>query len=209
MELVLVVDSSRSVSDKEFRAMKDFCENLVSRFDISPSKTRVALTLFGHKAFNESFGLDTFTTEAEVVAAIKEVQHVESWGTKTNLGIEHARETQLSKETIRAGVPRVVVVLTDGNSHKARKTKHEALRAAQAGIAMVAVGVGTKVNYYELVNIAAGSWDRVFNVPSFSSLKNIQEPLKDTICGIFSQDPAIKQRYPQMFPSPIKGKQCV
>ncbi|GFR71558.1 collagen alpha-1(XXVIII) chain, partial [Elysia marginata] len=116
MELALVLDSSNSISHERLRVMKTFCQHVVSTLTIGPDQTRVAVTLFGQKIYNDSFGLDNFTTEAEVNEAIGRIEHRGGWYTGTYEGLIHLRETQMSAQVVRPDVPKVAVVLTDGNS---------------------------------------------------------------------------------------------
>ncbi|GFR95537.1 collagen alpha-1(XII) chain [Elysia marginata] len=118
MELGLVLDASQSISFKNFRLIKKFCQHLVSSFEIDPDKTRVAVTLFAHEVYNESFGLNNFTTKEKLVEAIGKIKHRRGKYTKTFKGLRYLRKTQMSAQVVRSDVPKIAVVLTDGNSQK-------------------------------------------------------------------------------------------
>uniref|UniRef100_A0A915HZ49 VWFA domain-containing protein n=1 Tax=Romanomermis culicivorax TaxID=13658 RepID=A0A915HZ49_ROMCU len=80
----------------------------------------------------------------------------------------------------RNGIPKVLVVITDGKSMTPLSTQLEAQKAQQQNIAVISVGVGNQVVEDELIAIA-GDRSRVFYVSDFDILVKFVTTLSDNI----------------------------
>ncbi|GFR65384.1 collagen alpha-1(XXI) chain, partial [Elysia marginata] len=138
--------------------------------------------VFNQPVTEQSFGLDKYTSKADILNHISKMKHRHGWNTETRLAIRNMRDVQFNLTNVRPGAERIALVLTDGNSQKHKLTKNQARLSAEAGIIMISVGIGFRVNQAELLNIAAGNKSRVFSVKSFRHLGNILEPLRHKIC---------------------------
>uniref|UniRef100_A0A2C9LGD9 VWFA domain-containing protein n=1 Tax=Biomphalaria glabrata TaxID=6526 RepID=A0A2C9LGD9_BIOGL len=88
---------------------------------------------------------------------------------------------QLNNALVRPGVPKVGLVLTDGNSQYKDITEAEAKAARDSGIHMFAVGVGRGIDDQELLRIA-GDKLGVNHVDNFDKLKSIVQRLAVQTC---------------------------
>jgi len=95
---------------------------LVGRLNIDSGDTRVGIVSFSSSVLT-SINLNAHTSLAGLQSAINSLSY-SGGGTNTYLALEHVRTTMLTSAAgDRSGVPNVVVVLTDGQSHNATRTK--------------------------------------------------------------------------------------
>lgn len=118
MDLVLLVDGSKSVRPQNFELVKRFVNQIVDFLDVSPEGTRVGLVQFSSRVRTE-FPLGRYGTAAEVKQAVLAVEYMER-GTMTGLALRHMVEHSFSEaQGARPrvlNVPRVGLVFTDGRS---------------------------------------------------------------------------------------------
>lgn len=118
MDLVLLVDGSKSVRPQNFELVKRFVNQIVDFLDVSPEGTRVGLVQFSSRVRTE-FPLGRYGTAAEVKQAVLAIEYMER-GTMTGLALRHMVEHSFSEaQGARPrvlNVPRVGLVFTDGRS---------------------------------------------------------------------------------------------
>jgi len=117
-----VVDESGSIGLPNFNLMKSFLSHLVGRLDIDSGNTRVGLVTFSSNV-STVINLNAHTTLVGLQSDIASLGY-RGGGTNTFLALEYVRTMMLTAAAgDRSGVPNVVVVLTDGQSHNATRTK--------------------------------------------------------------------------------------
>jgi len=82
---------------------------------------------------------------------------------------------------MRAGVPHILVVMTDGQSQYGLQTMTAADQLHKDGVKVIAIGIGDDVNNKELHNIASDN-SHVITVPDFFLLSTIQNEVLNTTC---------------------------
>ncbi|XP_008055700.1 matrilin-4 isoform X1 [Carlito syrichta] len=182
VDLVLLVDGSKSVRPQNFELVKRFVNQIVDFLDVSPEGTRVGLVQFSSRVRTE-FPLGRYGTAAEVKQAVLAVEYMER-GTMTGLALRHMVEHSFSEvqgaRPRALNVPRVGLVFTDGRSQD--DISVWAARAKEEGIVMYAVGVGKAVEE-ELREIASEPAElHVSYSPDFSTMTHLLENLKGSIC---------------------------
>ncbi|GFR72938.1 collagen alpha-1(XII) chain [Elysia marginata] len=183
MEISFIVDSSRSIAEKDFTAALWFVQNFVENFQIGEDKVRVSMVTYGHRVYSEyAFGFNAHLDKFELEKAITNIPHMNGKTTETGQAIDWFLANQYPEAR---NVRRVLIVLTDGNSQVTRLTKAAAKRAFDKGMEVFAIGVGRNIDPVELHNIA--SEDRhVFLVSSYTTLGDITSRLKHETCGATS-----------------------
>lgn len=80
-------------------------------------------------------------------------------------------------------MPRIAIVITDGNSVHPPETLQAANEARQENIGLIAVGVGSSVNLQELQNIASDpDASHVFQATSYEQLQALTTSVLDSAC---------------------------
>ncbi|XP_037377454.1 matrilin-4 isoform X1 [Talpa occidentalis] len=182
VDLVLLVDGSKSVRPQNFELVKRFVNQIVDLLDVSPEGTRVGLVQFSSRVRTE-FPLGRYGTAAEVKQAVLAVEYMER-GTMTGLALRHMVEHSFSEaqgaRPRALNVPRVGLVFTDGRSQD--DISVWAARAKEEGIVMYAVGVGKAVEE-ELREIASEPAEmHVSYSPDFTTMTHLLENLRGSIC---------------------------
>ncbi|KAG1963256.1 matrilin-4 [Pimephales promelas] len=187
IDLVLLIDGSKSVRPQNFELVKQFVNQVVDQLDVSPKGTRVGLVQYSSRVRTE-FTLGMYQTKEEIKKAVMNVEYMEK-GTMTGLALKHMVENSFTEaEGARpAGknIPRVGLVFTDGRSQD--DIQEWAKKAKEAGITMYAVGVGKAVED-ELREIASEPVEKhFFYSADFTAISQIAENLKLNVCAAESQ----------------------
>ncbi|XP_056378658.1 collagen alpha-1(XIV) chain isoform X2 [Hyla sarda] len=179
-DVVFLVDGSWSIGDDNFHKVTRFLFSTAGAFDvIGPEGTQVGIAQYSDDARTE-FKLSTYKNKQSLLAAINNISY-KGGNTKTGRAIKHVREDVFTVESgMRKGVPRVLVVITDGRS------QDEAIKFAQEmqleGFSIFAIGVAD-ADYAELVNIGSKPSERhVFFVDNFDAFKKIEDELITFVC---------------------------
>ncbi|XP_046881951.1 matrilin-4 isoform X3 [Hypomesus transpacificus] len=187
IDLVLIIDGSKSVRPQNFELVKQFVNQVVDSLDVSVHGTRVGLVQYSSRVRTE-FPLNMYHTADEIKAAVMKVDYMEK-GTMTGLALKHLVENSFSEaegaRVANHNIPRVGLVFTDGRSQD--DITEFAKKAKEAGITMYAVGVGKAVED-ELREIASEPVDKHFYYTTdFSAINTIAENLKLNVCAEESQ----------------------
>ncbi|KAK7496750.1 hypothetical protein BaRGS_00011959 [Batillaria attramentaria] len=146
---------------------------------IGPDGLRLAVIYYWSNAtVHFSFG----SCLSDVGACIASIPYV-GGGTETYLALEMAR-TQLFN-TARPDVRKIAVLMTDGKSGNTIKTTTEGHLLKNSGVDVVAIGIGSGVNYAELDAVASAK-PYVFSV-TFGSLDEIRTTFRGLLCWLGSQ----------------------
>uniref|UniRef100_A0A3Q4GI99 Matrilin 4 n=1 Tax=Neolamprologus brichardi TaxID=32507 RepID=A0A3Q4GI99_NEOBR len=187
IDLVLLIDGSKSVRPQNFELVKKFVNQVVDSLDVSAHGTRVGLVQYSSRVRTE-FPLNMYHTADEIKAAVMKVDYMEK-GTMTGLALKHMLENSFSEaegaRPLSRNIPRIGLVFTDGRSQD--DITEYAKKAKEAGINMYAVGVGKAVED-ELREIASEPVEKHFYYTTdFTAISTIAENLKLNVCPEESQ----------------------
>uniref|UniRef100_A0A8C8GWI9 VWFA domain-containing protein n=1 Tax=Oncorhynchus tshawytscha TaxID=74940 RepID=A0A8C8GWI9_ONCTS len=184
IDLVLLIDGSKSVRPQNFELVKQFVNQVVDSLDVSAHGTRVGLVQYSSHVRTE-FALKMYEKTDDIKKAVMNVEYMEK-GTMTGLALKHMMENSFSEaEGARKNIPRVGLVFTDGRSQD--DITEWAKKAKEEGITMYAVGVG-KAMEDELREIASEPLDKhFFYTTDFTFINQIAENLKLNVCAEESQ----------------------
>ncbi|XP_019131657.1 matrilin-4 isoform X3 [Larimichthys crocea] len=182
IDLVLLIDGSKSVRPQNFELVKKFVNQVVDSLDVSAHGTRVGLVQYSSRVRTE-FSLNMYHTADEIKAAVMKVDYMEK-GTMTGLALKHMVENSFSEaegaRPASRNIPRIGLVFTDGRSQD--DITEYAKKAKEAGITMYAVGVGKAVED-ELREIASEPLEKHFYYTTdFTAISTIAENLKLNVC---------------------------
>ncbi|KAF7654725.1 hypothetical protein LDENG_00065820 [Lucifuga dentata] len=179
-DLVFLVDGSWSIGDDNFLKITRFLYSTMGSLDLIGSDgIQVAIAQFSDDARTE-FQLSSYSNKEALLEAIQLIRY-KGGNTKTGRAIKHVRESIFTPEGgARRGVPKVLVVLTDGRSQDdVNKVSKE---MQMEGYIIFATGFAD-ADYGELVNIASKPSDRhVFFVDDLDAVKKIEEQLITFVC---------------------------
>ncbi|XP_028854823.1 matrilin-4 isoform X1 [Denticeps clupeoides] len=187
IDLVLVIDGSKSVRPQNFELVKQFVNQVVDSLDVSGHGTRIGLVQYSSRVRTE-FPLNKYQNAEDIKNAVLKVEYMEK-GTMTGLALKHLVENSFSEaegaRAVSRNIPRVGLVFTDGRSQD--DITEWAKKAKEVGITMYAVGVGKAVED-ELRQIASEPVDKHFFYTSdFTAISQIAENLKLNVCAEESQ----------------------
>uniref|UniRef100_A0A8B9R8W4 Matrilin 2 n=1 Tax=Astyanax mexicanus TaxID=7994 RepID=A0A8B9R8W4_ASTMX len=182
LDLVFVIDSSRSVRPSDYIKVKAFLKNMLQLLDVGKNRTRVGLLQYGSTVQNEFF-LNAFYKKEGLQQAVSQMEHLAA-GTMTGLALQFLREEAFTvangARPMELRVPRVAMVVTDGRPQD--QVEEEAELARQAGIKIFAVGVG-RVDMATLRAIGSKPHlEHVFLVANFSQIDTLISVFNSTLC---------------------------
>ncbi|XP_068401997.1 collagen alpha-6(VI) chain [Eschrichtius robustus] len=191
LDIVFVIDNSGSIDHDEYNIMKDFMIDLVKKADVDKNHVR-----FGALKYADDpevlFYLDKLGTKWEVIS---ELQNDQPMGGNTYtakaLGFSDHMFTEARGSRLHKGVPQVLIVITDGESHDADKLNATAKALRDKGILVLAVGIAG-ANPVELLAMA-GSSDKYFFVETFGGLKGIFSDVSASVCNSSKVDCEIEK----------------
>ncbi|XP_060559248.1 cartilage matrix protein-like [Ruditapes philippinarum] len=194
-DIVFILDSSNSIWLNDFRKQTRFVANVVKNFDIGqgPTQTRVGILLFGHDVWPEIQLNNNYDVNG-LVKAVEKIDHRRGRWTKTGKAIDTAVKTMFTDDDrSRVGVSRIAVVITDGRSQNVIETREAAKLAHDSGIKTFALGVGRRLDYQELADIASDPDDEyLYTVDNFNALnKTLVQKLASRACDVTERTPTI------------------
>jgi uncharacterized protein YegL len=188
MDLFIVLDSSGSIGPVAFEQAKAALVDLVSRLQIGPKKVQVWVINYGQTvevpiAFH-NMPMSEFTKE-NLVRRIKDIRYLNGACTATGDALQAARQIcDKNCRSLREGVSRVVLVLTDGYSNCGTAVGVESTNLLHITKASVfAVGIGNGVNKLELHTIATDD-KYVVHVDNYLDLTVAINSITVQTCGI-------------------------
>ncbi|CAF0713246.1 unnamed protein product [Brachionus calyciflorus] len=144
IDLVIVMDNSGSIGPTYFQIEKDFVISLIQNFEIGLNKSRVAVIHFSDTAKI----VTSFNQTSNSLDLINKVQSIsfDGFSTNTSDALILANNTILQEvngmRSIEEGIPKVIVVITDGVSNDRIKTLEAAQVIKDRGYNIIAAGVG-------------------------------------------------------------------
>uniref|UniRef100_A0A8C5MWS9 Matrilin 2 n=1 Tax=Leptobrachium leishanense TaxID=445787 RepID=A0A8C5MWS9_9ANUR len=183
LDLVFVIDSSRSVRPYDFEKVKEFLITMLKFLDIRPEATRVGLLQYGSTVKNE-FSLKTFKKKSDIERAVKRMMHLAT-GTMTGLALQYTMNIAFSEaEGARPPnefVPRIAMIVTDGRPQD--PVAEISTKARNSGILIFAVGVG-RVDMTTLNSIGSEPHEEhVFLVANFSQIETLTSVFQNKLCA--------------------------
>ncbi|XP_057896322.1 matrilin-2 [Melospiza georgiana] len=182
LDLVFIIDSSRSVSHYDFEKVKEFILTILQFLDISPDATHVGLIQYG-STVKQEFSLKTFRRKQDIERAVRRMMHL-STGTMTGLALQYAVNIAFSEtegaRPLRQNVPRIIMIVTDGRPQD--PVAEIAAKARNSGILIFAIGVG-RVDMNTLKSIGSEPHEEhVFLVANFSQIETLTSAFQDKLC---------------------------
>lgn len=183
IDLVFIIDSSRSVRPAEFEKAKEFLQAMVGSLVIGSDATRVGLVNYASTVKLE-FLLNTYFDKSSLKQALARVQPLAS-GTMTGMAIKTAMEKAFTKEagarSASMNIAKVAIIVTDGRPQDNVEEVSAAARAS--GIEIYAVGVD-RADMTSLQLMASQPHDdHVFYVETYGVIEKLTSKFRESLCG--------------------------
>uniref|UniRef100_A0A3Q2QDE8 Integrin subunit alpha 2 n=1 Tax=Fundulus heteroclitus TaxID=8078 RepID=A0A3Q2QDE8_FUNHE len=192
MDIVIVLDGSNSIYPWE--PMTDFLLKLIPSLDIGPRSTQISVIQYGVDPRIE-FKLNSYQTKQQIIAAASSIQQIYGTATNTFKAIQFARlQGFATTNGGRPGAAKVLVVVTDGESHDQHQRDQVIAECEKQGITRFGIAVlgyyirnsiDTKDLIKEIKSIASLPTERFFfNVSEEAALSTIAGTLGSRIFNI-------------------------
>lgn len=171
VDVGFILDSSGSLRD-DYQNEKNFLKALAGAFGVSDDGSRAGVITFSYYS-EHSIKLKDHT---DITSFSKAVDAIPLMGSTTRID-KALRLTQAElfalENGARAGVPKILILLTDGSQTQDANAEDpgdiaEELRT-RGGVTLIVVGIGAGVNQTELDHMAGGK-DNAFSAASFDEL---------------------------------------
>lgn len=183
MDVAFLVDSSGSISFRNFRKVKNFVVELASKFDISPGGSRAAVVVYSTRATTRIRFTD-HSTYGSFANAVQRLRHERGY-TRIDLALQKANLDVFGpRGKSRFLVPKIAFVLTDGEqTRNGNELSLEVVsdRLKKKGVRIISIGIGKRVDKSQLTVIASSEKDVVI-AESFDGLVSEVEPLFQSAC---------------------------
>lgn len=173
------MDSSGSIKGTEFYDEKELVNKMVTDLKVAPDESRVALVLFGSKAFVKvRFGDDrTAETFQDVVHYLPKLEGQ----TRIDNALRASRKVF---QYARQNVYKIAVILTDGDqSVGASSLKQTSKPLRDAGVRVIAVGMGAGIKEGRLRLMTESDEDVVKKNNAKEYLQEILDELNQNGCS--------------------------
>uniref|UniRef100_A0A674NF41 Integrin, alpha 11a n=1 Tax=Takifugu rubripes TaxID=31033 RepID=A0A674NF41_TAKRU len=190
MDIVIVLDGSNSIYP--WYEVQAFLINILQKFYIGPGQIQVGVLQYGEKVVHE-FKLSDYKSVEEVVKRARSINQRGGEETNTALGINVAR-SQAFKHGGRRGAKKVMIVITDGESHDSADLQQVIKDCEKDGITRYAIavlgyynrrGINPEAFLNEIKYIASDPDDKhFFNVTDEAALKDIVDALGERIFSL-------------------------
>ena len=171
VDIAFLLDSSSSIGEQGYKKMKDFVKTVANAFDIGPGRTCAGVIIYGSSATTAVRFPDS-ASNADFNAAVDALPYVRG-ETRIDKALQLAySELVAHRSGARAGVAKMVIVLTDGRQTKAPDgvdIQKVVAPLLSAGIRIFAVGIGNDVDEVELQLIVDKKEDAIL-VQSYNRL---------------------------------------
>ncbi|XP_031625312.1 uncharacterized protein LOC116341994 [Contarinia nasturtii] len=182
MNLAIVMDGSGSIGANDYKYAKQAADNLIDTF--SNDLADVGYVLFS-TSVEVIFPLKSNLTRDQMKQKIDDSYYPDG-GTKTNLGIEEGC-TILQMAVNDTGIPKIMVIFTDGQPDDAHLATSAAEHAKQSNITIFAIGIGSNIVEDNLNTLASQD---SFVIPSYERLTHVYDKINSVICSV-PQTPGI------------------
>ncbi|KAJ7370525.1 hypothetical protein OS493_031808 [Desmophyllum pertusum] len=192
IDFAIIVDTSGSISRRNFNLLLRFIRSLVDGFQVSEDHTHIAIVEYSTQAsvqlkFNDLEGRKL--TKYNVKKIVYKIPHQRGM-TYIDRAMRLANEEVFTyKDGMRVDVRKVALVMTDGeqtvNKNSKRPVNEVLAEAAQLlkdkNVHIISLGIGKRVNKSSLETIATGKND-VYHAKTFSALRKLVRELKRGSC---------------------------
>lgn len=186
-DLVMVLDSSTSVTAQNFEKMKQFVKDLLKEADVDRGSTQVGIVTYSTGVYIQ-FHLNKYHSLSAMLRAVDEIPY--RYGSTNTADSLKVLRSQMftSHNGDRPNVRNVAIIVTDGVSNiNGRRTVPEAEMVRSAGIYVYAIGIGLadETELRELPSHPVS--ENTYTVQDFDELQGLEQKIFTSAClgGIY------------------------
>ncbi|XP_055005586.1 matrilin-3a isoform X2 [Boleophthalmus pectinirostris] len=184
LDLVFIIDSSRSVRPIEFEKVKIFLADMVDTLDVGAEGTRVAVVNYASTVKVEFLLKDHFN-KLDLKKAISRIEPLAA-GTMTGLAIKSAMTEAFTEESgarpKARKISKVAIIVTDGRPQD--NVAEVSAAARGTGIEIYAVGVD-RADMSSLKQMASVPLEEhVFYVETYGVIEKLTSKFRETLCEV-------------------------
>lgn len=181
VDIGFLLDGSGSVRREGFRRVLNFVSQIVSAFNVSETGAQVGVVEFSNRP-EIQIKLDEFRNSKLLHDEIMNIS--DSGGrTRTDSALRiMSRDFFTYEKGSRPGVPKVLVLVTDGKSTGVKPLSESVRGLRKKGVIVYTVGIGDRISISELKDISRTEKD-IFLSKDFDSIGLIGPALVEKIAG--------------------------
>jgi len=170
VDVGFILDSSGSLRD-DYQNEKNFLKEIAGAFGVSDDGSRSAVVTFSYYSehsikFKDHKDISSFNAAVDAIPLMGST-------TRIDRALRQTQDEMFTEENgARPGIPKLLILLTDGTQSIDKNTEDPADIAVElraVGINMIVVGIGPGTNETELTHMAGGAGN-VFRAASFDDL---------------------------------------
>ncbi|MEQ2190401.1 Matrilin-3 [Xenoophorus captivus] len=183
LDLVFIIDSSRSVRPAEFEKVRIFLANMVDTLDVGSDATRVAVVNYASTVKIE-FLLKNHFNKLDLKKAIARIDPLAT-GTMTGLAIKTAMKEAFNEQSgarpRSRNISKVAIIVTDGRPQD--QVEEVSAEARALGIEIYAIGVDRADMRSLQLMASLPLEDHVFYVETYGVIEKLTSKFRETLCG--------------------------
>ena len=184
VDLTFILDASGTIDDSQWKLSKDFVQGVSNGFRLASNGTRISIVTYSTLPHVER-RFDEFNRNGKLASFLESMSQPRG-DTRTDRALRVVRDQVIvSGAGARSFTPKAIVIVTDGGDKHDTTAKYAEQRARELkdmdGATIVALGVGNKVDQYELRQLASDP-DHAFLVASFDDIIGYVKSAADAVC---------------------------
>ncbi|XP_054618554.1 matrilin-3-like [Dunckerocampus dactyliophorus] len=184
LDLVFIIDSSRSIRPGDFEKVKIFLADMVDTLVVGSDATRVAVVNYASTVKIEFLLKDHFS-KADMKKAISRIEPLAS-GTMTGLAIRTALNEAFTEQSgarpRSRNISKVAIIVTDGRPQDQVEEVSATARAARIQIYAVGVDRADMASLRQMASLPLD--DHVFYVETYGVIEKLTSKFRETLCGL-------------------------
>nr|XP_057913617.1 matrilin-3a [Doryrhamphus excisus] len=184
LDLVFIIDSSRSIRPADFEKVKIFLADMVDTLVVGSDATRVAVVNYASTVKIEFLLKDHFS-KADIKKAISRIEPLAS-GTMTGLAIRTALNQAFTEQSgarpRSRNISKVAIIVTDGRPQDQVEEVSATARAASIQIYAVGVDRADMASLRQMASLPLD--DHVFYVETYGVIEKLTSKFRETLCGL-------------------------
>ncbi|RUS89867.1 hypothetical protein EGW08_002397 [Elysia chlorotica] len=187
-DIMFLLGDSDSVGSRNLRLALDFVNDIAGDFFVGADSVQIGVATFS-TGFSQKISLRQHNDKRSLKSALSSVSSAGGAGSDAGLALRRMREGSYTTSAgHRSNVPKVAILVTSDQSMDRELTSVEAREAKEAGISILAIGVGPEIDEGELVDMASDGKQGVYTATAFDALKWVKGYVTAKLCPLFKQD---------------------